>query len=207
MAEIANYYFANDTEHEPIAFCVDGEYVQESNFCNLPVIPFEEVAYKYPQDQFCFHAAIYANQMNKIRKQIYEKIKQLGYNLVSYISSKAYTWNSVIGDNSFILEGCNIQPFTYLGNNNVIWSFSHIGHHSLVGNHNFISSHVVIAGNNRIDDNCFIGTNSTTRDSIHIPSFTFIGQSSSVTKSIDQEGYLWIGSPLRKIKESEKVEL
>lgn len=207
FAEIAHYYFVNDSNYLPVAFCVDGNFIKESKFCNLPIISYEEISKYYSTNEYFFHTAIYANKMNMIRKSIYEKIKNKGYKFVSYISSKSYTWNSKIGENSFVLEGCNIQPFTSVGNNNVIWSFTHLGHHSVIGDHNFISGHVVIAGHNNIRDNCFIGTNTATRDNIKISSFSFIGQSSSITKNIDEEGFAWIGSPAKKTKRSEEIEL
>ena len=43
--------------------------------------------------------------------------------------------DSVIGENSFILEGANIQPFAEMGNDTIIWCQTHIGHHTMIGDH------------------------------------------------------------------------
>jgi sugar O-acyltransferase (sialic acid O-acetyltransferase NeuD family) len=200
MAELAHYYFNNDTDLKVSAFCVDGKYIKENNFCNLPVVPFEEIDKAYPSSEYLFHAPIYASEMNKTREAIYNKIKNKNYTFCNYISSKAYTWNSKIGNNCFILEGVNLQPFSEIGNNCIIWSFSHIGHHSKIGNNVFISSHVVIAGHNIIKDNCFMGTNCTTKNSITIESLNFIGQDASVVKNIENSEGVFMGIPAKRIK-------
>lgn len=203
-AELACFYFKNDSPHCPVAFCVDGSYIKENTFYGLPVIAFEDIESTFSKDDYLFHAPIYASGMNDLRTNIVSRIEKKGYNLTSYISSKAYTWNSTIGKNAFILEGCNIQPFCKVGNNNIIWSFTHIGHHSIIGDNNFISSHVAIAGHNKIGNNCFIGTNSTTRDGTQIVSRTFVGQDSSVVKDIHKEG-VYVGMPAKYLKSTEDL--
>ena len=85
----------------------------------------------------------------------------MGYELISYISSKATILSSQIGENCFILEDNTLQPFVKMGNNAVIWSGNHIGHHSSIGYNVTITSHVVISGHCNIGNNCFLGVNST----------------------------------------------
>ena len=207
MAELAHYYFKNDSQDIPVAFCVDGCYLKESQFCGLPVIAFEEVNKFFPPEKYMFSAPIYASNMNKIKEDICNKIEKKGYEFVSYISSKAYTWNAKIGKNAFILEGCNIQPFVEIGKNLVMWSFSHIGHHSKIGNNLFISGNVAIAGLSVIDDYCFMGTNSTTRDKVHIASNTFVGQDASVICDLEPSGGVWVGIPAKRVKDVSQVRL
>jgi sugar O-acyltransferase (sialic acid O-acetyltransferase NeuD family) len=203
MAELTCFYFKNDSQYQPVAFCVDGVYIKESLFCGLPVIPFEEIEKTHSSYDHKFHASLYASDMNVLRQKTSDKIERKGYQFVSYISSKAYTWNANIGKNAFILEGCNIQPFCKVGDNFMMWSFSHIGHHSVVGNHVFMSGNVVVAGHNNIGDNCFLGTNTITRDNISIAERTFIGQGSSVVKTIAEKNGFWFGSPAKKIKNND----
>ena len=167
-------------------------------------MPFEEIDKLYPPTDFDFLAPVYASQMNLLKERICHEIKTKGYNFISYISSKAYTWNAKIGKNAFILEGCNIQPFCEIGDNFVMWSFSHIGHHSTVGNNVFMSGNVVIAGHNVIDDYCFLGTNCSTKDSSHISEGTFVGQDASVTGDLKSPWKVWIGIPARETGKSSK---
>ena len=52
MAELACFYFRNDSNYVPVAFCVDGDYLKESRFNDLPVIAFEDIEKEYPPATF-----------------------------------------------------------------------------------------------------------------------------------------------------------
>ena len=45
FAQIAHYYFENDSEYTVAAFTVDRDYLKESTFQGLPVIPFEDTPF------------------------------------------------------------------------------------------------------------------------------------------------------------------
>lgn len=198
IAQLANYYFEKDSEHEVIAFTVNKNYIAGATFENKPVIAFEEVAKKYPSKEYkMFIALSYAN-MNKIREAKYNEAKQNGYQLVSYISSKCSNFSQFpIGDNCFILEDNTIQPFVKIENNVTLWSGNHIGHHSTIASHNFISSHVVISGHCIINSNSFIGVNATLGHKVEIGRENIIGAGSIITKST---GFGEVYVPARSIK-------
>ena len=42
-AEIVWDYFSRDSDYEVVGFTVDADYISETTFCGLPVVPFEEV--------------------------------------------------------------------------------------------------------------------------------------------------------------------
>lgn len=158
IAQLAHYYFSTDSEYEVVAFTVDAAYIQDTTFCDLPVVAFENVPTLYPSDQYDFFVALSYSKLNAIRKEKYLAAKALGYRLVSYISSRASVLNQgAIGDNCFIFEDNTIQPFVKLGNNITLWSGNHIGHHSVIKDHTFIASHVVVSGGVEIGEQCFIG--------------------------------------------------
>ncbi len=184
IAQIANYYFKTDSNYKVVAFTVDRAYVKETEFEGLPVVPFDELPAKYPPSKFkLFIAVSYAN-LNKFREQKYHESKALGYELVSYVSSKcSYLTPYQHGDNCFIFEDNTIQPFVKIGNNVTLWSGNHIGHHSTIHDHNFISSHVVVSGHCIINSNSFIGVNSTLGHQVEIGKENIIGAGSIITKS------------------------
>ena len=202
LAELAHYYLTNDANREVACFTLHRDYIKETTFCGLPVIPFEEITKSHPPDQYCFIAPLYAKEMNKFKERIYLEAKSLGYEIISYISSKAMTWNATIGENCFIFEGCNIQPFVKLGNNIVIWSYTHIGHHSIVHDHVFMSGYAAIAGHNIINSYCWIGSNCTTKEFVTIPEGTLIGQDASIINSPDKPWSVWVGVPAKYLKSS-----
>ena len=188
FAELAHYYLNVDSDHQVVAFTVDKEYITDNFFKGLPVIAFENLINIHPPDEIKIFAPISPLKMNSNRENIYNKIKENGYEFISYISSKAIIYNTTVGDNCFVFENNVIQPFTSIGNNTILWSGNHIGHHSNIGDHCFISSHVVVSGNVIIENNCFIGVNSTIIDNIVIKKFTYIGAGALIGNNTDEYG-------------------
>lgn len=184
IAQIANYYFNTDSNYKVVAFTVDRSYIKEDKFENLPVIPFDEIATKYPPEKYKMFIAVSYAKLNKVREEKYFAAKKLGYELVSYVSSKC-SWLTPYkhGDNCFIFEDNTIQPFVRIGNNVTLWSGNHIGHHSVIHDHNFLSSHVVVSGHCVINSNSFIGVNATLSHKVKIGRENIIGAGSIITKS------------------------
>lgn len=202
-AKLAHYYFSNDTDYNVIAFSVDEQYINEKEFCNLPVVAFKNIENYYPPSSYDAFVAIGYTDMNNLRKKMYNLTKEKGYNLPNYISSKcSFLTQELIGDNNLILEDNTIQPFVLIGSNNVFWSGNHIGHDVVIKDHCFITSHVVISGFTIIENNCFLGVNSTFRDAITIKEYSLIGAGASIMKSTDSEGVYLAPKPIKLGKKS-----
>lgn len=182
IAELAKFYFDNDSDMEVVAFTVENAYKDKDIFYDLPVVAFEDIEKSYTQQEVLLFIAVSYSDMNRLRERKYLEGKAKGYKFANYISSRATVWTKDIGENNFILEDNTIQPFEKIGNNNIIWSGNHIGHHGSIGNNNFIASHVVISGMVHIKDNCFFGVNATLRNNITIESFNIIGAGALILK-------------------------
>src|SRR5688500_6847537 len=90
FAELAHFYLENDSEHEVVAFCVNEKYLPESkHFRGLPVVAYENVENVYPPSDYKFFAPMSPQRMNRVREEIYNNLKGKGYELISYVSSKA----------------------------------------------------------------------------------------------------------------------
>ena len=189
IAQLAHYYFSTDSNYEVVAFTADANYITESGFCGLPVVAFEDVSRKYPPDSYDFFVALSYSKLNAIRKEKFLAAKEMGYKLVSFISSRATVLNKGrIGENCFIFENNTIQPFVTIGDNVTLWSGNHIGHHSVIHNHTFIASHVVISGGVEIGESCFIGVNATLRDHLKIGDRCIVGAGALLLENADPEG-------------------
>lgn len=188
IAELAYFYFCNDSEYDVSAFTLDSEFRSIEHKYDLPVIDFETVQDSYPPEEYELFIALSYTKLNALRKTKYFEAKAKGYQLASYISNKCTNFASSIGDNCLILEDNTIQPFVTIGNNVTLWSGNHIGHHSQIDSHNFISSHVVISGGVKIEEQCFIGVNATLRDHITIGEKSVIGAGATILSSIEPEG-------------------
>jgi sugar O-acyltransferase (sialic acid O-acetyltransferase NeuD family) len=192
FAEVVHFYLTNDSEHEVVAFTAHESQLKQKQLLDLPIVPFEHLERDYPPDDFKMYVAVGYRKLNQVRAAVYAEMKNKGYKLVSYISSKCTYWRTPeIGDNCFIFENNTIQPFVKIGNDVILWSGNHIGHHSTIGDHCFIASHVVISGHVKVGAYCFIGVNATTRDSITIGQSCLIGAGSLIMKSTkDKEVYI-----------------
>ena len=199
FAQLARFYLEHDSEHDVVAFSVHEEYLPENrSFEGLPIIPFEEVDKTYPATEYKFFAPMSPSRMNRLRESIYRQIKEKGYELISYVSSKATTFPGVVvGDNCFILEDNTIQPFSSIGNNVVLWSGNHIGHHSVIKDHVSFTSHVVLSGHCTVEPFSFFGVNSTVRDRVTIAEGSLIAMAAAVTRDTEPWG-VYKGNPAKK---------
>ncbi|MCX6291619.1 MAG: acetyltransferase [Bacteroidetes bacterium] len=190
IAQIAKYYFDIDSDHEVACFTVDSEFMNSNiEFEGKPLVAFEEIVKKYPPSEYKMFIALSYSKMNKLRELKYGQAKAMGYELVSYVSSKCtYLSQFSPGDNCFIFEDNTIQPFVKIGNNVTLWSGNHIGHHSVIDDHNFISSHVVISGHCHVKSNCFLGVNSTIGHQVTIAKETLIGAGVVLSKDTVEQG-------------------
>jgi sugar O-acyltransferase (sialic acid O-acetyltransferase NeuD family) len=184
-AEIVYEYFTHDSDYEVVAFTVDKKYLSKNQFCNLPVVPFEDITSLYSPSEFEIHVAVVYGQLNRVREKICLAVKEKGYKLATYISSRAFVWhNAKIGENCFIFEDNTIQPFVEIQNNVVIWSGNHIGHSSIIENNCFLSSHVVVSGFCRIGHNSFIGVNSAIGNQVNIGNNSWVSPGANITRDV-----------------------
>ena len=200
IAELAHFYFSNDSNYVVSAFSVDAKYLQNETYLGLPNVDFANVEKLYNPSEYDFFVAVSYAQMNDLRLEKCNAAKEKGYTLVNYISSKATIFTDLANnENCFILEDNTIQPFAKIGNNVTLWSGNHIGHHSVIGDNSFITSHVVISGGVNVGRNSFVGVNSTVHDHINIADYTLLAAASLLNKHTEKYG-VYIGSPAKKSK-------
>jgi sugar O-acyltransferase (sialic acid O-acetyltransferase NeuD family) len=208
-AELAHYYLETDTPYEVVAFTVNENYLKDSEFKprhgskTYPVVPIENLSFYYNPEEFFLFAPMTGVKMNEVRKKIYLEGKNMGYEFISYISSKATVNGNKIGENCFILEDNTLQPFTEVGNNVVLWSGNHIGHHGKIDDHVFFTSHVVMSGHCHVKERAWLGVNATIRDFTTIGEGCLIGMGSLVTKSTEDESF-YMGFPAKKQEKNAK---
>lgn len=179
IAEVIAYFFDHDSDYEVVAFTVDGDYITESHFSGRPVVPFEDISTRYSPEDTALFVAVGYQKLNAVRREKMAAARRAGFELASYVSSKASTWPDLkIGANSVVMEANVIQPFVRIGAGVILWSGNHIGHHSIIGDYNFVASHVVVSGNVVIGESCFVGVNSTIRDGVRVGDRCIIGAGS-----------------------------
>jgi len=176
FAQVARIYLDRDSDHRVVAFTVDSDLVNAPLVDGLPVVAFDQLEDTHPPGTHAMLVAIGFSRVNRARAEVYDRCKAKGYELISYVNSRATVFGDLrLGDNCFVFEENVIQPFVRLGNDVIVWSGNHIGHHSRIGDHTFIASHAVISGGVTIGERCFLGVNATLRDGITVASDSVIG--------------------------------
>jgi sugar O-acyltransferase (sialic acid O-acetyltransferase NeuD family) len=189
IARLARFYFDRDSPHQVVGFTVDREYRTSDQFLGLPLVDFEMIADRYPPSRYSMFVALSYAKMNHLRAAKYLRAKELGYTLVSYVSSRCtFLTDEPVGENCFVLEDNTIQPFVRIGSDVTLWSGNHIGHDAIIEDHCFITSHVVVSGYVRIGSYCFVGVNATLRNSIVVAPETLIGAGAVIMKDTKPRG-------------------
>ena len=195
LAELAHFYFTNDSPYEVVAFTVNKSFIKEKELMGLPIVPFEEIEKHYPPDEFKMFVAVAYTKLNRLRAEKYADAKRKGYELVSYVCTKSVYWGDTeIGDNCFIFENQVFQPFVKIGNDVILWSGNHFGHNVVIGDHCFVASHVVVCGNVKIGPYCFIGVNATIRDDATIGRECIIGAGALILNDTHEKA-VYIAKP------------
>lgn len=207
-AELAHYYLEHDSPHRVVGFSVDAAYLPSpATFKQLPVVAFEEVTAAFAVSDHAFLAPLTAASMNRVREDVYRRIKAKGYPLISYVSSHATVLTQTIGENCFILENNTVQPFVSIGDNVVLWSGNHLGHHSRVRDHVFFTSEVTMSGFCDVGAYSFLGVNAALRDGLTLAEGTFVAMGACVTR--DTAAWTaYAGNPARSLgKRSTEIEI
>jgi sugar O-acyltransferase (sialic acid O-acetyltransferase NeuD family) len=189
FARIARVYLEADSPHRVAAFTANAGYLEADELDGVPVTAFETLTETHPPDRYSMFVAIGFSGVNSARRSVYEQSKARGYELISYVSSKASVWDDLaIGDNCFVFEDNVIQPHVRIGSDVILWSGNHIGHDSTIEDHVFIASHAVISGNVTIGESTFVGVNATFRDGIRVAPRCVIGAAAVIMKDTAEGG-------------------
>ncbi len=182
FGEVALEYFTDDSDYTVVAFAVEREHIDDQMFCGLPVCALEDLPSEYPASDHHFFVAITYNELNRLRRRLYDQMVAQGYTPASYISSKAFVASSAdIGTHCFVMEANVVQPRVRIGENVVLWSGNHIGHHSTIEEDCFVSSHVVVSGFCHVGRRSFLGVNATISNNISIGEDCWIGPTCNIT--------------------------
>jgi sugar O-acyltransferase (sialic acid O-acetyltransferase NeuD family) len=113
---------------------------------------------------------------NKVRINIYNKLKQIGFYLPVIVSPLAYvSKHSVIEEGTIIMHHCLINANVKIGKNCIINTKALIEHDVVVENNCHISTASVLNGGVIVKENTFFGSNATSKQSIEIDGFLKAG--------------------------------
>lgn len=181
LGKIILYHFFHSGLYNIKGFVVDDSFFKENNFCDLPVYKESEFL-QINKNGVEIFIALGPKEMNRSRKECFEKYLDRGYQFASFIG-KNVICESEIGKNCFIGHGTIINPFVNIGNNNIIWEGCIISNNVNIGDHNYISPAVNIGTFCEVKDQIIIGTNSTIKTRVIIEEKSLIGSSCYISQN------------------------
>lgn len=126
----------------------------------------------------CKNAIITIGQIktSDLRIKLFEKLKNIGFNLPVIISPIAYvSKHSSISEGTVIMHHALVNANVKIGKNCIINSKALIEHDCTVGNNCHISTASVLNGGVIVKENSFFGSNATSKQSIEISGFIKAG--------------------------------
>ena len=206
-AVLSHFTLTHDSPYEVVAFTADRNYIKEEKLCGLPVVPFEEIESTFPPENYKMLVAISTSRVNKTRAEKYDQAKAKGYQLISYISSKAIIWpDLVVGDNCFISEGSICRPFLKIENNVTILAGASLGHNSVIQDHCFIAARAVLLGGVTVEPYACIGANATILDGVTVARACVIGAGAVIHENTQERGVYKTNPPTLLPLPSDRLE-
>lgn len=186
FAQVAYEYFSHDSEYEVAAFSVEEKYLKRELMFDLPVVAFESLPENFlPADHAVFAAVVFT-EANRLRARLFRQAKEAGYEIASYISSRAFIAPSAtVGEHCFICEDTVIQPFAKVEDNVVLWSNNQIGYRAIVRSGCFTLPNTVISNEAEIGENCVLWANVSVLDGVKVAAETVIEIGTPVSKNIE----------------------
>lgn len=122
---------------------------------------------------------------NTIRRTLYEKAREAGFNLPTVVHPRAIVSESAqLSEGVQVMAGAVIQRGVLIGENTIVNTGAIIDHDCNIGKHVHICPGVIISGGCMIGDDVFIGAGATIIHAITIGKASTIGAGSVVIKNI-----------------------
>ncbi|WP_097014070.1 acetyltransferase [Anaerocolumna aminovalerica] len=135
-----------------------------------------------------------------IRRKLYKKIKEIGFNIPNIIDESSIISNFVtLGEGNFIGKKVVINGGISIGNCTIINTSSTIEHESIIDDFVHISPGSILCGNVHIGANTHVGAGSIIKQELTIGSDTIIGMGSVVISDIKSNAVAF-GNPCREVK-------
>lgn len=172
-------------------FTINQKFIMGKSFVDLPVLAYERLRECFPEDDIQLYLAVIGKRsMFQQREDVYHAVKQDGYAVKNYISSKAIVSTSQIGDGNIIMENVVIEQHCRLGNGNIIWPNVVLPHHNTVGSFNNLSPSASFSGYASVGNHCFIGNNACLNNHVQVNDRALIGAGVFAAKDVPSEAVL-----------------
>jgi UDP-perosamine 4-acetyltransferase len=164
--------------------------LNESKLKNYPQIAYlgdDSVISDYSPDEIKLVNGVGATSplKNKVREQLFQKFKNLGYSFETLIHPSAIIAKTVsLGEGTQVMARVVLQPNVIIGHNAIINTGACIDHDCCIGNHVHVAPGAILSGNVHVGDYSHVGVGVNIIQSIEIGSHAMICAGTTVTKNV-----------------------
>lgn len=188
-----------DRNMEVVAFVDNVMKGRDEQIMGIPVIGDHSILPKLVENGVT--AAIIAVGDNEVRAVYFEKLRNMGLDLVNAIHPTAYlSPTAKIGSGVVIAMRATISTGTMIGDNVIINTGAIIDHENEIGDHVHISPGCSIAGRVTIRRGVHLGIGTVVREYVTIGENTIVGAGSVVLEDIS-DNVVAVGVPAKIIRQ------
>jgi sugar O-acyltransferase (sialic acid O-acetyltransferase NeuD family) len=130
-------------------------------------------------------------QSAKLRINLYQQAKRLGFQLPPIIAPTAYvSRHANIGEGTIVMHGAIVHAGAKVGNNCIINSQALIEHNAIVEDHCHISTGAILNGSVIVREGSFVGSGCVVKQGISIGKSCVVGIGLTVRQSIADSSQL-----------------
>lgn len=137
---------------------------------------------------------------NFTRKEVFLRLKQLGFDLAKVIHPQSYVYDkSKIGDGALIMPEAVINIDAVIGENCIINTGAVIEHECVIGDHSHIASLACLSGGVSVGETALIGAGAVILPKVKIGKGSIVGAGAVVLRDVPDFTVV-AGNPAREIK-------
>ncbi len=167
-----------------VGFAIHERFITSDTFCDLPLFSIESLENVINKEKDYVFVAIQWNLLNRIRRDVYNGLKDAGFRCANLISPTAVVNGSLKGDNCWIADLAAIDFGAKIGSDVFVKVMAMIGPSTKVEDHCFIGAKSTIGGGSLICSQSFVGINATIFDEVHVGKKSIIGGGTILKRSV-----------------------
>lgn len=202
--EMAAEYFAAEGDREICGFAVERRWLknEHSELMGLPVVALEDAMTMFPPGECDAFVAVSYSHMNGERKRLLSMMKDMGYELASYVSPQAFVGaGAAIEPGAMVMENATVQRMARIGRGTMVWPGCVVSHRSEIGECCWLAPGATVAGMSSIGSRSFLGAGCVVGDCVSVPERCLIGAGAVVTHDLDEAGCAWAGNPAERLSD------
>ena len=134
------------------------------------------------------HVAVGQIKSPRTRIRLYERLKQLKFELPVLISPRAYVSKYAnIGEGTIVMHHAVVNADAKIGVNCIVNTLSLIEHSVTIGDHCHIATRATVNGDVTIGRGTFVGSGATIKQGVMVGHDVIIGMASSVRKNLEDQ--------------------